>query len=138
MKSDKSNGENTTAVQVHSGSQVARVDDYDQQKALAEEVMQRQAQRYGSKHVSSPESYILKFELVKKEDGTIVASPRKKPFKNTSEDVAGMNLMMRSPFADSIGLDVKKRGKYNDEDRLNFNEYGTIEVGEVRAVGSIA
>ena len=128
----------TTAVSVHKGSQVALVDDFEQQKALAEEVMQRQAKRYGANHVSNPEDYILKFELVKKEDGTIVASPRKKPFKNTSEDAAGMNLLMRSPFSDSIGLDVRKRGKYNDEDRLNLNEYGTVEVGEVRAVGSIA
>lgn len=129
---------NDAAVSVRTATQMARVDDFEQQKALAEEVMQRQAEKYGPRNASSPESYILKFELVKKEDGTIVASPRKKPFKNTSEDVAGMNLMMRSPFADSIGLDTHKRGKYNDEDKLLFNDYGTAEIGEVRPVGSIA
>ena len=126
-----------TALSTRRGSQVARVDDYDQQKALADEMMARLAMHYGENSTLSSDSYVLKFQLVKREDGTIVASPRERPFKVTSEDIIGINLMMRSPYSDRIGLDGAGRGRYNDEDRLLLNEYGTAEIGEVAPVGSV-
>ena len=67
----------------------------------------------------------------------MVATPREKPLKNLDEDHAGLSLMIRSPFSDRMGLNVPKRGKYNDEDRLGFNEYGTVEIGETAAAGSV-
>lgn len=124
------------SVVVRKNTSVARTDDYDAQVELAREMMQRQVAAYGTKNASSPETYVLKFEIVKREDGTIVAYPREKPFKD-DPDRPGMSLMTRSPFSDKMGLDTPKRGKYNDVDKLLFNEYGTVELGEVAAVGSV-
>lgn len=129
--------DNDSSLVVRQKTDVARTDDYDAQVELAREVMARQARAYGSKGISDPDSYAMKFEIVKHADGTITASPRTKPFKNVPEERSGMSLMIRSPFSDRMGLDGEKRGKYNDSDRLLFNEYGTVEVGEVAAVGSV-
>jgi len=130
--------DNENSIALRKENAVVSTQDFDQQVELAKEIMMRQAKAYGTKNISTPESYASKFEIVKHEDGTITATPREKPFKNLPEEKKGINLMIRSPYSDRIGLDAEKRGKYRDEDRLNFNEYGTVEMGEVQAVGSIA
>lgn len=127
----------TSSLVVRKNTAIACTDDFDAQVELAREIMQRQAAAHGSRGNSDPEAYVMKFEIVKHEDGTITATPRKKPFKNLTEERSGMNLMIRSPFSDRMGINSAKRGKYNDEDRLGFNEYGTVEVGEAMAVGTV-
>ena len=86
---------------------------------------------------ADPIGFVCTNELIKSKGGQIVIRKRDNPLKIFSDDHGRAFAAAQSTHASRMGFEQgMRRGKYNDEGRLFFNDYGSATVGEVVSAAS--
>lgn len=91
------------------------------------------------KRMNVSEALVFTHAIVPREGGGWQLVERDRPLETFDTDAAGRTTVLREcskTYSERMGLS-RKRGRYNDADRLLGNEYGSVEVGEVKAFATI-
>lgn len=91
------------------------------------------------KKMNVSEALVFTHAIVPREGGGWQLVVRDHPLETFDTDAAGRTTVLREcskTYSERMGLS-RRRGRYNDADRLLGNEYGSAEVGEVTAFATI-
>ena len=89
---------------------------------------------------ADPIAFVARNKVSRDDKGRYVIAKREKPLKIFDEDghtrvVEGLSY--GNTASNRMGFQQgMRRGKYNDEGRLMFNDYGTVELGETISAGA--
>ena len=85
---------------------------------------------------ADPFGFVIHNEIERTESGALIIRKRDKPL-DPLPDFSPNVLLQENTASRRMGFQQAfRRGKYNDEARLMFNDHGTIEIGEAVPAGS--